>query len=271
MNSTVLVLHNGKKLQTVFDDRKVRPHTLQLTATPIPRTVAQTLFGDVDVIRLASHKERDNIHTSIVPEDKRDQCISWIQNRLAAGDRVFWVVPSIEDAGEELASIKSTQRTLTKAFGKNTVTIMHGELKENEKLAALELFSTGKRPLMLSTTVIEVGINVPLASVMVIESAERFGLAQLHQLRGRVGRAGQEAWCMMFTSNPASPRLDAFTRLTDGDSLAEFDLKDRGPGEVYGTVQSGIPSLKIASFSNIELMQQALEAAQSLYNSTPVI
>lgn len=252
-------------LQRLLDDKTKRPHVLQMTATPIPRTIAQTLFKDVDVIHLEPRRKSDTISTSIVPENKREQCYEWIKTKISENDRIFWVVPAIEDSKEETASIKAKSKELGKIFGTKDVGILNGRMKDTEKLKSLSDFKAGVKKVLLSTTVIEVGIDVPESSVMIIESSERFGLAQLHQLRGRVGRAGQQAWCMLFTNDPESERLQAFTKLTDGTALAEFDLASRGPGEVYGTVQSGIPSLKVANFSNIELMKQALSAAEIMY------
>jgi ATP-dependent DNA helicase RecG len=252
-----------------LQENSLMPHMLSMTATPIPRTLALSLFGDYDLSSIDKPAGRISPETFLVPEQKRQSSYNWINAKVIQGGQVFWVVPVIEENPDsELKSVKSVQKQLTVQFPEFKIGLLHGKLKEEEKAKVLNKFRQKTLDLLISTTVVEVGIDIPEANIIVIESAERFGLAQLHQLRGRVGRRGQESWCLLFTSlendHNVVNRLKFFAENKVGVEIAEFDLKQRGPGEVYGTIQSGIPPLKIANFSNLGLLKETQEAAKLL-------
>jgi ATP-dependent DNA helicase RecG len=243
-----------------------RTHYLALTATPIPRSVALTLFGDMNVSRIEKPSERKLSQTHLVPEDKRSNSITWIKDKIASGGQVFWICPLIDDNPDlEAQSVHKLHAELQQIFPAQNLAVLHGKLKAAQKEQILTAFRTGEIKILISTTVVEVGIDIPNANIILIEDAEKFGLAQLHQLRGRVGRRNQDSWCLLFsrsTNSEALKRLQFFATENDGNKIAEFDLQTRGPGEVYGTIQSGIPSLKIARFSNSEQLMQTYEAAK---------
>lgn len=247
------------------------PHVLQLTATPIPRSLVLTLLGDYQVSTIERHVRHENIATHVVPEAKRQDSQQWIKEKVASGGQVFWILPLIEDSeDEQLKALKAEYPKLEKVFSNEKLDLLHGKLKNKDKDAIMERFAAGKTDILVSTTVIEVGVNIPNANIIVIENAERFGLAQLHQLRGRVGRMGQPAWCLLYTATDNETtleRLNYFAKETNGIKIAEYDLERRGPGEVYGTMQSGIPPLKFARFSNLEMLKQAREAANLLFKA----
>jgi ATP-dependent DNA helicase RecG len=246
------------------------PHVLTMTATPIPRTVALTSYGDLDLSILNEMpKGRIKINTWVVPETKRKGAYDWIEKQVEGNkSQVFIVCPLIEDSeSETLADVKSVTsefEKLKKIFSKRKLGLLHGRLKAKEKDEILKDFRSGKIDILVSTPVVEVGIDIPNATIMVIEAAERFGLAQLHQLRGRVGRGKKQSYCLLFSnfhSGTAYSRLQAMEATHSGFELAELDLKLRGPGEIFGTNQSGFPELKVASWSDIELIKTAKDVA----------
>ena len=248
-----------------------KPHLLQLTATPIPRSVALTLFGEYDVSKIYPPEGRLRVQTYVVPENKRIKSIEWIKKTIDNNGQVFWIAPMIEESevNSETTSVLQLFPQVKKYFPKYKIKMLHGKLKNSEKEKIIKDFHDKKFQILVSTTVVEVGIDIPNANLIVIESAERFGLAQLHQLRGRVGRNNQKAWCLLYyneNSQEAEKRLKYFAAENDGIKIAKYDLQRRGPGEVYGTMQSGIPNLKIAKYSNIELMELSLKAAKLLFS-----
>lgn len=265
-----------EELRETFSDTKNGIHTLTMTATPIPRTLALTLFGDLDVSEI---KEKPNmrkpVKTHIVPENKRSDAYKWINEKAQEDIQVFWVAPLIEESEKlEATSVNEVSKVLGDKLPETKKLVLHGKMKEEEKQDLLKKFknySENKVNILISTSVIEVGIDIPNANIIVIEGAERFGLAQLHQLRGRVGRSDQQAWCFLFTSNEPTEeqqeRLKYFSGVNDGFKLAEYDLTRRGPGEVYGTRQSGIPNLKIANIFDLKLVKETREAAQETLSS----
>lgn len=264
------------ELRKSFTDKtkKISPHFLSMTATPIPRTLALTLFGDLEVSQLKNKpKERKIVKTHLVPEEKRGDALKWIAEKIGEGLQVFWIAPLIEESEEieEIKSVKQVYKNLQENLPKQKMEILHGKIKPAQKkqiLSDFQDFADKKINILVSTSVIEVGIDIPNANIIVIEGAERFGLAQLHQLRGRVGRSDAQAWCFLFTSTKPTPeqkaRLKYFTEVNDGFKLAEYDLHRRGPGEVYGTKQSGIPNLKIANIFDLELVQKTKKVAIEL-------
>jgi ATP-dependent DNA helicase RecG len=256
-----------RKALLSFETFQTRPHLLNLTATPIPRSIALSLFGQMDVSKIDKPQGRKVVQTFVVPQSKREDSIAWIKDKIHAGGQVFWVCPLINESETDEA-IKSVENLFTEVqqlFPEFQASFLHGKIKSTKKNEILANFKNNKYQILIATTVIEVGIDIPNANIMIIENAEKYGLAQLHQLRGRVGRNNQEAWCLLYTKledNPAvTERLNFFAKENDGIKIAEFDLKTRGPGEVYGTIQAGLPNLKVANFGNIELMRITREAA----------
>ena len=256
-----------------YSNRATRPHLLNLTATPIPRSVALTLFGQMDVSIIEKPESRKPIKTFIVPQSKRDDSKKWLKEKLNEGGQIFWICPLInesEDTEDEVKSVENMYKEVSSEFSEFKSEFLHGKIKGDKKDKILEDFKKNKTQILVSTTVIEVGIDMPNANIIIIENAENFGLAQLHQLRGRVGRKAQDAWCLLYTkledNKSVSDRLHYFASENNGIKIAEYDLQMRGPGEVYGTIQAGLPNLKVASFSNMELMNITREAAKIIYS-----
>jgi len=234
------------------------PHVLVMTATPIPRTLAMTLYGDLDVSVIDELPPgRKPIKTSHLFDSKRLRLFSFMKKEIEAGRQVYIVYPLIQESEKlDYKDLEDGYESIARAFPppKYTVAVVHGKMKPDEKDKAMQLFIKGQANIMVSTTVIEVGVDVPNASVMVIESAERFGLSQLHQLRGRVGRGAEQSWCILMTSyklsNEAKKRIETMVQTTNGFDIAEVDLKLRGPGDIEGTQQSGVAfNLKVANLA----------------------
>jgi ATP-dependent DNA helicase RecG len=257
-----------RELLELRSENKV-PHLLQLTATPIPRTVALTLFGDYQVSKIYPPKERKVIRTFLVPEEKREDSYKWIKDVISNSGQAFWIFPAIEESEKiQIKNLEQSYPIIEKLFNEYKTDVIHGKIKAEIKDRKIEEFANAKTQILVSTTVVEVGIDIPGANLIIIESAERFGLAQLHQLRGRVGRKNQDAWCLLYyneNKEEVRNRLEYFAKNTDGIKIAEYDLNRRGPGEVYGIIQSGLPNLKIARFSNLEQLKQVQEASEILY------
>lgn len=242
------------------------PDVLVMTATPIPRTLALTLYGDLDISVLDEMPPgRTPIVTRRVSDDRSDEVWDFVRKQAAAGHQAYVVYPVIEENEErELkAAIKMYKELSSRIFPDLRVALLHGRLDPDEKDRVMRQFQKGEIKILVSTTVIEVGVDVPNATVMVVEHAERFGLAQLHQLRGRIGRGAAKSYCILMTGGKASEegerRLDAMVRTNDGFQIAELDLELRGPGEFFGTRQAGIPSFRVA---NLIRDRELLEAAK---------
>ncbi|MBR3329097.1 ATP-dependent DNA helicase RecG [Candidatus Saccharibacteria bacterium] len=238
------------------------PHLLAMTATPIPRSLQLTVFGDLDVSILNElPKGRQPITTEILTEvETKEILYPKIQETLVGGSQVYWICKAIDDDPRiETTSVKSRCAKLQRDFKDVKVEFLHGRMKPAEKDAIMERFSMGEIQILVSTTVVEVGVDVPNATLMAIENAESYGLAQLHQLRGRVGRGKKASFCYLLTSgdNPPSRRLRELEKSTDGFYLAEVDLKLRGPGEIYGALQHGALDLRIATLSDTKLIHRA--------------
>jgi ATP-dependent DNA helicase RecG len=237
---------------------------LVLTATPIPRTLVLTFFGDMDVSELREKPAgRQKIDTRALPLERLDEVIEAVARAVDEGRRVYWVCPLIEESeSTDLAAAEERYKALQKRFG-DLVDVVHGRMRGTDKDRAMERFASGETRILVATTVIEVGVDVPEASVMVIEHAERFGLAQLHQLRGRIGRGTEKSTCLLLYRGPLGPtakaRLAILRETDDGFRIAEEDLKLRGEGDVLGTRQSGVPGFHIA---RIEFHGKLLTAAR---------
>ena len=250
----------GPEIRTALDQQPVRvsPHVLVMTATPIPRTLAMTLYGDLDVSVIDEMPPgRKPVQTMLIGQQKRPAMYRFMRDEIARGRQVFVVFPLIfESEKMDLQNLQNGYEEIVKAFPlpDYKVAIVHGQQTNEEKNFNMSAFAAGRANILVSTTVIEVGVDVPNASVMVIESAQRFGLSQLHQLRGRVGRGAEKSYCILVkdvkTSKEAQQRLELMCSTEDGFEIAEQDMKMRGPGDLEGTQQSGLPiTLNIASLA----------------------
>jgi ATP-dependent DNA helicase RecG len=252
------------------------PHNMIMTATPIPRTLAMTLYGDVDVSVIDELPPgRKPIKTLWRGESKRLQMFQFIRRELERGKQAYVVYPLVEES-EKLDYLAAVQgkEVMEKYFKKYRVGMVHGRMKPEDKELEMQMFVQGKAHILVSTTVIEVGVDVPNATIMVIENAEKFGLSQLHQLRGRVGRNAEQSYCILMSgpkvSSNGKARLQAMVDTTDGFQISEVDLKLRGPGDFLGTRQSGLPEFQLANIAeDQEILKAAREAAFALYQQDP--
>ncbi|MDD3101529.1 MAG: GxxExxY protein [Patescibacteria group bacterium] len=249
------------------------PHFLSMTATPIPRSVALTLYGDLDLSIIDEMPPgRKKVLTSIVKPDETEKIYKFIREEIKNGRQIFVICPLIDQSDQlGVKSVKEEYKKLSeKIFPDLTLGFLHGRMKAKEKEEIMKKFDQNKINILISTTVIEVGIDIPNASVMIVEGAERFGLAQLYQLRGRIGRAEHQSHCFLFLENEgekAKQRLKALITAQNGFELAEMDLEMRGPGEVFGTSQAGFfTDLKIARLSDVVILKEAQEAADKVFN-----
>lgn len=259
-----------------------------MTATPIPRTLALTVYGDLDVSILDQYpKGRKPIITKIVPEEERRRANQFIREEVKKGRQVFVICPRIEIAtsdmgqetrqtflSQEVKAVKSEYEKLKKdIFPDLKIAMLHGKMKPMEKESVMRDFKDRKFDILVSTSVIEVGVDVPNATIMLIDGAEKFGLAQIHQFRGRVGRGEHQSYCFLMTSphTGESARLRAVVSARNGFELAEKDLEIRGPGDFFGTKQSGIPPFAYKAFTDMRLIQTAREAAQDILEKDPAL
>jgi ATP-dependent DNA helicase RecG len=251
------------------------PHQLMMSATPIPRTLSMTYYADLDVSTIDELPPgRRGVSTKLIAANRRAEVLARIREACAEGQQAYWVCPVIEESKDDLQTAVETFETLRAELKGLRVGLLHGRLPPEEKAAVMAAFIAGKLNLLVATTVIEVGVDVPNASLMVIEHAERFGLAQLHQLRGRVGRGARASVCILLFAVPRSDlarnRLKVIYENTDGFVIAREDLRLRGPGEYLGERQSGLPLLKYADLEKDEaLVKQANEAAEALLRDDP--
>jgi len=253
-----------------------RPDLLVMTATPIPRTLALTLYGDLEVSVIDEMPQgRQPTKTKVVRENQREKVYEFIREQLAQGRQAYIVYPLIEESEKlQLPSVLEMHPRIVQAFAPYKVGLLHGRMAREEKERVMRAFKEGKIHLLVSTTVIEVGIDVPNATVMMIEGAERFGLSQLHQLRGRVGRGSHASYCLLMVSNAPSQvsraRLRVMEETCDGFRIAEEDLKIRGPGDFLGVRQSGLPPFKVADLvRDAAILQEARKAAFDLVKDDP--
>lgn len=262
----------GVRQRAEIRKKGVNPNLLTMTATPIPRTVALTLYGNLSLSYLDEMpKGRKRVKTWLVPPVKRNNAYKWIGKQILENkDQTFIICPFIEES-ESMKTVKAAtaefERLKNEVFPNLKLGLLHGKMKAKEKEDVLNKFRKGLIDILVATPVVEVGIDIPNATIMLIEEAQRFGLAQLHQLRGRVGRGDKNSYCLLFagTTNPTSiKRLKSMETIYQGAELAELDLKLRGPGEIFGTMQHGIPELKIASFSDFNLIEKTKKEAEKI-------
>ena len=256
----------GVRQRGLLAEKAANPHLLVMSATPIPRTLGLLMYGDLDISILDELPPgRKPVKTRCITGKKRADLYGFLDREIDSGRQVYIVCPAIEDAGGSgLNAVKSYYEDIAKAYlPDRRVGLMHGKLKPKEKAAVMDDFKSGRLDALVSTTVIEVGVDVPNATVMVIENAERYGLSALHQLRGRVGRGAAESWCFLVSDNASESvqkRLKFLCSTSDGFAVAQYDLETRGPGDFFGSRQHGLPTLQIADLMNDT---RTLHAAQS--------
>ncbi len=255
------------------------PHVLVMTATPIPRTLAMTVYGDLEVSVIDELPPgRKPIQTVHYFHNRRNQLNRFLRDEIQKGRQVYVVYPLIDESEKmDFKNLSEGYEYMQKSFPESRIVMVHGRMKPSEKDAAMHEFAAGNAQIMVATTVIEVGVNVPNASVMVIESAERFGLSQLHQLRGRVGRGAEQSFCILMTdfklAEETRKRMEIMVRTTDGFEIAEADMKMRGPGDLEGTQQSGLPfELKISNLSrDSQILQMGRKVAEDILEDDPLL
>ena len=271
MSSTASAWSSGRRLR----EKGFNPHMLVMTATPIPRTLALTLYGDLDLSVINELPPgRQIIKTKWLRPDQRESAYAFVRKQVAAGRQAFILCPLIEES--EAIVAQAAVAEYERFHRKSSPTLKWGcctaGCPQRTRTTVMEDFRAGKLNILVSTPVIEVGIDIPNATVMLIESADRFGLSQLHQFRGRVGRGKEQSYCMLMAENPSEvgrQRLDIIENTQDGFKLAEEDLKMRGPGEFFGTRQSGLPDLRMAKISDVAILELARNEAIKLFQVDP--
>ena len=265
----------GVLQRTALRQKGFNPHLLVMTATPIPRTLALTLYGDLDISTINEMPPgRQTIKTRWLTQRDRERAYHFIRKQVLEGRQAFVICPLIEESEnlEVKAAVAEYERLSSEIFPDLKLGLLHGKMKGADKEAVMNSFKAGKLDVLISTSVVEVGIDVPNASIMLVEAADRFGLAQLHQFRGRVGRGDKQSYCLLLSENPSEygqERLKAIEEISDGFALAEKDLELRGPGEFFGTRQSGLPDLKMAKLSDTQLLEIARREARTLFEKDP--
>ncbi len=265
----------GVLQRSALRQKGFNPHVLVMTATPIPRTLALTLYGDLDISVINELPPgRQVIKTKWLTSHHRDQAYDFIRKQVAARHQAFIICPLIEESDniEAKAAVAEYDRLSREVFPDLILGLLHGRMSSDEKDEVMQSFRNGKLSILVSTPVVEVGIDVPNATVMLVEAADRFGLSQLHQFRGRVGRGGNQSYCLLLSENPSlegQERLRAIEDIQDGFVLAEKDLELRGPGEFFGTRQSGLPDLRMAKLSDMHLLELARNEATAIFQSDP--
>jgi ATP-dependent DNA helicase RecG len=267
----------GVTQRSALRQKGFNPHVLVMTATPIPRTLALTLYGDLDLSAIDELPPgRQVVKTKWLKPSQRDSAYAFLRRQVAEGRQAFIICPLIEEseAVQAKAAVAEYERLSGEVFPDLKLGLIHGRMKVEEKDEVMHRFRSGELDILVSTPVVEVGIDVPNATVMLVESADRFGLSQLHQFRGRVGRGQEQSYCMLLSENPSEigrERLDIIGKIYDGFQLAEEDLRLRGPGEFFGTRQSGLPDLRLAKLSDVALLELAREEAIRLFEQDPTL
>ncbi len=265
----------GVLQRSTLRQKGFNPHVLVMTATPIPRTLALTLYGDLDLSVLDELPPgRQVIKTEWLRTEDRNRAYDFIRKQVSAGHQAFIICPLIEESDtiEAKAAVVEYERLSREVFPDLNLGLLHGRMANDEKDEVMQGFRDGKVDILVSTPVVEVGIDVPNATVMLVEAADRFGLSQLHQFRGRVGRGRSQSYCLLLSGNPSmegQERLKAIENTHDGFALAEKDLEIRGPGDFFGTRQSGLPDLRMAQLSDVRLLELARNEALLLFQSDP--
>ena len=265
----------GVEQRGALREKGFNPHMLVMTATPIPRTLALTLYGDLDLSVIDELPPgRQTVKTKWLRPEQRESAYAFIRKQIAAGRQAFILCPLVEESESitAQAAVSEFERLSAEIFPDLKLGLLHGRMSSVEKDTIMEAFRAGNLNILVSTPVIEVGIDIPNATVMMIESADRFGLSQLHQFRGRVGRGKEQSYCMLMAENPSEvgrQRLDVIENTQDGFKLAEEDLKMRGPGEFFGTRQSGLPDLRMARISDVAILERARDEAVRLFKTDP--
>ena len=271
-------VHQRLALRDKGASGKSVPHQLVMTATPIPRTLAMAAYADLDVSAIDELPPgRTPVHTVAFSAERRPELVERIRAACAEGRQAYWVCTLIDDSDEVIAqAAQTTYEQLSAALPELRIALVHGRMKAAEKQAAMRAFKQGESDLLVATTVIEVGVDVPNASLMIIENAERLGLAQLHQLRGRVGRGAAASTCVLMYQAPlsqmAKQRLATMRETNDGFVIAEKDLELRGPGELLGTRQTGLATFRVADLArDAALLPQVREMADRLLAESPAL
>ena len=265
----------GVKQRGALNHKGMNPHTLVMSATPIPRTISLIVYGDLDLTIINElPKGRQKISTYAVDTSYRERIYTFIKKHLDMRLKAYIVCPLVEETEGDLTAAKQYAEKLQKEhFSDYKIGLLHGKMKAKEKEKIMNDFAEGETDLLVATTVIEVGVDVPESVVMVIENADRFGLSQLHQLRGRVGRGSNKSYCILIsdaTGEAARTRLDIMCKTSDGFKIADKDLELRGPGDFFGSRQSGIPKLKIADLTeNMDIVRQSKEASEEIIKNDP--
>jgi ATP-dependent DNA helicase RecG len=265
----------GVEQRGIIRAKGYHPHILVMSATPIPRTLALTVYGDLDLSIIDEMPPgRQEIRTKWLGPRERERAYAFIRNQVKEGRQVFVICPLIEESEtiDAKAAVEEYERLSKQVYPDLHIGLIHGKLRPAEKDATMNAFHDREIDILVATSVVEVGIDVPNATVMLIEGADRFGLAQLHQFRGRVGRGEHQSYCLLLAEKSGSTsdeRLRVIESTQDGFRLAEEDLKLRGPGEFFGTRQSGLPDLKIAKLSDVHILEQARQVAQELFERDP--
>jgi len=267
----------GVMQRSALRHKGANPHLLVMTATPIPRSLALTIYGDLDLSVIDELPPgRQAIRTKWLEPEQRGRAYRFLRQEVGRGRQAFIICPLIEEseAVEARAAIREYERLSGEVFPDLRLGLLHGRLRAVEKEEVMRRFRGGELDILVATPVVEVGIDVPNATVMLIEGADRFGLAQLHQFRGRVGRGEEQSYCILVAEDPSPEgrdRLEVIERTHDGFILAEEDLRLRGPGEFFGTRQSGLPDLKMAKLSDVKLLELARSEAIRLFQKDPVL
>jgi ATP-dependent DNA helicase RecG len=265
----------GVEQRSSLRGKGANPHMLVMTATPIPRTLALTLYGDLDLSVIDELPPgRQAVRTKWLRPEQIPSANAFIRKQVAEGHQAFIICPLVEESEAVVAqaAVAEYERLSREVFADLRLGLLHGRLSGADKDGVMERFRAGELDILVATPVIEVGIDVPNATVMMVESADRFGLSQLHQFRGRVGRGEAQSYCMLVADNPSEvgrERLDIIESTRDGFKLAEEDLKLRGPGEFFGTRQSGLPDLRMARLSDVALLELARKEATALFETDP--
>jgi len=267
----------GVEQRAALREKGQSPHVLVMTATPIPRTLALTVYGDLDITVLSEMPPgRPPVKTHRLSPQQRQKAYDFLRQKVGEGRQAYVICPLVEEseASEAKAAVQEYERLSREVFPDLRLGLLHGRMTPGEKDAAMRAFRDHEMDVLVSTSVVEVGIDVPNATVMLIEGADRFGLTQLHQFRGRVRRSTQQAHCILLSENPSPEgleRLQIMVDVNDGFRLAEEDLRLRGPGEYFGTRQSGMPDLRVAKLTDIKLIEQARAEATRLLDEDPAL